>query len=135
MSQFLAFPKSLSSFLTWVFILMEVCDVGLVRTAWVAATMPILVAAVPCSGLASFHGAVLGFAKRGKITRSSSQGSLRDHSEQNDEYVIPPGDWFEIVSSPHCLAEMVIYTGLVVASGGTSHNLVSNLVLVAAETH
>ncbi|KAM1030562.1 hypothetical protein FF1_034405 [Malus domestica] len=52
---------------------MEVGVVGLLRTAWVAATMPILVAAVPCSGLASFHGAVLGFAKRGKITQSSSQ--------------------------------------------------------------
>ncbi|KAM1382077.1 hypothetical protein ACFX2F_034588 [Malus domestica] len=93
---------------------MEVGVVGLLRTAWVAATMPILVAAVPCSGLASFHGAVLGFAKRGKITQSSSQllhssttVTLRDHSEQNDEYVIPHGDWFEIVSSPHYLAEMV----------------------------
>lgn len=37
----------------------------------------------------------------------SSQGSLRDHTEQVDEYVIPHGDWFEIVSSPHYLAEIV----------------------------
>ncbi|KAG6653404.1 hypothetical protein CIPAW_05G074000 [Carya illinoinensis] len=45
-------------------------------------------------------------------------GSLRDHVEQVDEYVIPHGDWFEIVSSPHYLAEIVIYASLVVASGG-----------------
>ncbi|XP_018497776.2 polyprenol reductase 2-like [Pyrus x bretschneideri] len=70
------------------------------------------------------------------------QGSLRDHSEPNDEYVIPHGDWFEIVSSPHYLAEIVIYAGLVVASGGTDLTIwllfgfvVSNLVLAAAETH
>ncbi|KAB1224559.1 Polyprenol reductase 2 [Morella rubra] len=34
-------------------------------------------------------------------------GSLRDNVEQEDEYVIPHGDWFEIVSSPHYLAEIV----------------------------
>ncbi|CAN6686123.1 unnamed protein product [Malus baccata var. baccata] len=89
---------------------MEVGVVGLLRTAWVATTMPILVAAVPCSGLASFHGAVLGFAKRGKITQSSSQGSLRDHSEQNDEYVIPHGVQLSIGRSGNTL-------------GGTSRNL------------
>ncbi|KAM1763627.1 polyprenol reductase 2-like [Malus sylvestris] len=69
-------------------------------------------------------------------------GSLRENSEQNDEYVIPHGDWFEIVSSPHYLAEIVIYAGLVVASGGTDLTIwllfgfvVTNLVLAAAETH
>ncbi|XP_022741604.1 polyprenol reductase 2-like isoform X2 [Durio zibethinus] len=35
-------------------------------------------------------------------------GSLREHRDQTVEYVIPHGDWFEIVSSPHYLAEMVI---------------------------
>ncbi|KAH7517728.1 hypothetical protein FEM48_Zijuj09G0095100 [Ziziphus jujuba var. spinosa] len=45
-------------------------------------------------------------------------GSLRDHKEQTSEYVIPHGDWFQIVSSPHYLAEIVIYAGLVVASRG-----------------
>ena len=35
------------------------------------------------------------------------QGSLRDQTEQVDEYVIPRGDWFESVSSPHYLAEIV----------------------------
>lgn len=34
------------------------------------------------------------------------QGSLRE-SRQADEYVIPRGDWFEIVSSPHYLSEIV----------------------------
>ncbi|KAF9622227.1 hypothetical protein IFM89_030269 [Coptis chinensis] len=46
-------------------------------------------------------------------------GSLREHKEQTDGYVIPHGDWFEIVSCPHYLAEIVIYAGLLVASGGS----------------
>ncbi|KAG2705837.1 hypothetical protein I3843_05G065900 [Carya illinoinensis] len=69
-------------------------------------------------------------------------GSLRDHVEQVDEYVIPHGDWFEIVSSPHYLAEIVIYASLVVASGGADLTIwllfafvVANLVFAAAETH
>ncbi|KAG6711807.1 hypothetical protein I3842_05G072500 [Carya illinoinensis] len=69
-------------------------------------------------------------------------GSLRDHMEQVDEYVIPHGDWFEIVSSPHYLAEIVIYASLVVASGGADLTIwllyafvVANLVFAAAETH
>lgn len=36
------------------------------------------------------------------------QGSLREHAERVDDYVVPHGDWFEIVSSPHYLAEIVI---------------------------
>ncbi|KAJ0009748.1 hypothetical protein Pint_34815 [Pistacia integerrima] len=69
-------------------------------------------------------------------------GSLREQAEYNDEYVIPHGDWFEIVSSPHYLAEIVIYAGLLVASGGTDLTIwllfgfvVANLVFAAAETH
>ncbi|XP_012065490.1 polyprenol reductase 2 isoform X2 [Jatropha curcas] len=46
-------------------------------------------------------------------------GSLREDREQNEEYGIPRGDWFEIVSSPHYLAEMIIYLGMLIASGGT----------------
>ncbi|KAL5068910.1 hypothetical protein RYX36_019797 [Vicia faba] len=46
-------------------------------------------------------------------------GSLRD-SRHADEYVIPHGDWFEIVSSPHYLAEIVIYASFVVATGGSN---------------
>nr|XP_011458301.1 PREDICTED: polyprenol reductase 2-like [Fragaria vesca subsp. vesca] len=45
-------------------------------------------------------------------------GSLRKNRTQNDSYMIPYGDWFELVSSPHFLAEIVIYVGFVVASGG-----------------
>lgn len=68
-------------------------------------------------------------------------GSLREHAEQIDDYVIPHGDWFEIVSCPHYLAEIVIYAGLLVASGGTDITIwllfafvVANLVFAAAET-
>ncbi|KAM3695455.1 hypothetical protein ACJW30_07G131000 [Castanea mollissima] len=69
-------------------------------------------------------------------------GSLRDQTEQVDEYVIPHGDWFESVSSPHYLAEIVIYAGLLVASGGADLTIwllfgfvVANLAFAAAETH
>lgn len=69
-------------------------------------------------------------------------GSLRESPEQADEYVIPDGDWFDYVSSPHYLAEIVIYAGLLVASGGTDLTIwllfgfvVANLVFAAAETH
>ncbi|OMO74423.1 hypothetical protein CCACVL1_16748 [Corchorus capsularis] len=67
--------------------------------------------------------------------------SLRAHSEQVDDYVIPTGDWFELVSSPHYLAEIVLYAGLVIASGGDLTVwllflfVVANLGFAAAETH
>ncbi|XXG86105.1 hypothetical protein AAC387_Pa11g1065 [Persea americana] len=68
-------------------------------------------------------------------------GSLRERKEQVDEYTIPHGDWFEIVSCPHYLAEIVIYAGLLIASGGSDITVwllfgfvVSNLVFAAAET-
>ncbi|WCJ32580.1 Polyprenol reductase 2 [Euphorbia peplus] len=69
-------------------------------------------------------------------------GLLREQREQNDGYVIPHGDWFELVSSPHYLAEIVIYLGLLVVSGGTDFIIwllflfvVANLTFAAAETH
>lgn len=68
-------------------------------------------------------------------------GSLRENTEQANEYLIPHGDWFEIVSSPHYLAEIVIYAGFVVASGFADLTVwllfgfvVTNLVFAAAET-
>ncbi|KAJ0254421.1 Polyprenol reductase 2 [Hirschfeldia incana] len=69
-------------------------------------------------------------------------GSLREAPSQAKEYIIPHGDWFEIVSSPHYLAEIVLYAGLVIASGGTDITIwlllgfvVGNLTLAAGETH
>ncbi|KAL5791084.1 hypothetical protein ACOSQ2_005972 [Xanthoceras sorbifolium] len=69
-------------------------------------------------------------------------GSLREHPKQINEYVIPFGDWFELVSSPHYLAEIVIYAGLLVASGGADLTIwllfgfvVANLAFAAADTH
>lgn len=68
-------------------------------------------------------------------------GSIRERKDQTDEYEIPHGDWFDLVSSPHYLAEMVIYAGLVIASGGTDLTIwlllvfvVANLAFAAAET-
>ncbi|KAK7257996.1 hypothetical protein RIF29_32369 [Crotalaria pallida] len=68
-------------------------------------------------------------------------GSLRD-SRQAEEYVIPRGDWFELVSSPHYLSEIVIYASFVIATGGTNLTIwlvfvfvVANLTFAAVETH
>lgn len=67
-------------------------------------------------------------------------GSLRERNKLV-EYAIPYGDWFEYVSSPHYLAEIVIYLGLLVTSGFTDFTIwlllgfvVANLLLAAAET-
>ncbi|KAL5855990.1 hypothetical protein ACOSQ4_005792 [Xanthoceras sorbifolium] len=205
---------------------MEVWLVGLVRAAWIAATLPILIALIPSSSLKKVHEALMGIAKRGKTMHPSSNVSgslcsinygnfseisyyalaplslcctlapevfkfaaeqmaafefewwefvnplvklgwlqwigaaiflwgwihqhhchvilvsLREHPKQINEYVIPFGDWFELVSSPHYLAEIVIYAGLLVASGGADLTIwllfgfvVANLAFAAADTH
>ncbi|KAJ0428476.1 putative polyprenol reductase [Helianthus annuus] len=69
-------------------------------------------------------------------------GSLRNKPENLNEYAIPHGDWFEYVSSAHYTAEIVIYGGLLVASGGRDLSLwllfafvVANLGFVATLTH
>lgn len=51
---------------------MESWLAGLLRAAWVAGILPLIIASLPSSRLNSFHGALLGFAKRGKIMQSSS---------------------------------------------------------------
>ncbi|CAG7900865.1 unnamed protein product, partial [Brassica rapa] len=69
-------------------------------------------------------------------------GSFRENPSQAKEYIIPHGDWVEIVSSPHYLAEIVLYLGLLIASGGTEITIwllhgfvIGNLTLAAGETH
>lgn len=32
---------------------------------------------------------------------------MRENREHSDDYVVPDGDWFQYVSSPHYLAEIV----------------------------
>lgn len=67
-------------------------------------------------------------------------GCLRDQRGA-DEYIIPEGDWFEYVSCPHYLSEIVIYAGMLLASGAFDLTVwllfffvVSNLIFAAAET-
>ncbi|KAL3539036.1 hypothetical protein ACH5RR_002402 [Cinchona calisaya] len=69
-------------------------------------------------------------------------GLARENSDQIDDYVIPYGDWFKYVSSPHYLAEIVMYGGLLVGSGCSDMTMwllfafvVANLAFAAAETH
>ncbi|MQL87831.1 hypothetical protein Taro_020389 [Colocasia esculenta] len=68
-------------------------------------------------------------------------GTLRKQTG-GEEYVVPHGDWFELVSCAHYLAEIVIYAGILMASGGLDATVwllfafvVTNLVFAAAETH
>lgn len=70
---------------------MEVGVVELVRTGWIAGTLPILIASLPLSCLNSFHDIVLGFAKRGKILQSSSSkvrlSVCKSHHDRQDSFV------------------------------------------------
>ncbi|RVW51719.1 Polyprenol reductase 2 [Vitis vinifera] len=52
---------------------MEVGLAWLLRAAWIAGTLPILVASIPSSRLSPVHGVLSGFASRGKTLQSSSQ--------------------------------------------------------------
>ncbi|CAE6138068.1 unnamed protein product [Arabidopsis arenosa] len=69
-------------------------------------------------------------------------GSLRENRSQAKEYIIPYGDWFGVVSCPHFLAEIGLYAGLLIASGGTDITIwllfgfvAANLTYAAGETH
>lgn len=70
-------------------------------------------------------------------------GSLRTgKQEETNEYAIPYGDWFEIVSCPHYLAEIVIYAGILIATGCSDLTVwllfgyvVANLTFAATEMH
>ncbi|CAA2940387.1 polyprenol reductase 2 [Olea europaea subsp. europaea] len=69
-------------------------------------------------------------------------GSLRENEEKDEDYSIPNGDWFKYISSPHYLAEIVIYAGIVIASGCSDVTIwllfvfaVANLAFAAKETH
>eukprot|EP00249_Psilotum_nudum_P019378 c27222_g1_i4 orf=305-1270(+) len=67
----------------------------------------------------------------------------KDKSKGNHAtgYMVPYGDWFDCVSSAHYLAEIVMYLGLVIATGGQLTVwllftfVVFNLSVAAVETH
>ncbi|KAI4320639.1 hypothetical protein MLD38_034097 [Melastoma candidum] len=79
------------------------------------------------------------------------RGSFRKNGARSNKDMIPYGDWFKIVSCPHCLAEIVIYVGLFVASGASDVTVFlllifvrvasgvrwpdANLTFAASETH
>ncbi|RZR76825.1 hypothetical protein BHM03_00001712, partial [Ensete ventricosum] len=136
---------------------------ALLRLAWLAATVPILVVSLPIRPVGFLHRMIMGsFRMLIKIKSDFCYivaycpvwaGSLRENKGA-DEYVIPYGDWFRYVSCPHYLAEIVIliiYFGILVASGGSDITIwllfmfvvclselnlsVSNLTFAAAETH
>lgn len=48
------------------------------------------------------------------------RNSSRTSEAINGKYFLPQGFWFELVSSPHYFAEILIYLGLNIVSGGGS---------------
>jgi len=58
---------------------MDVWIVGLLRTGWIAGTLPILIASLPCSHLRPFHQILLVSAGRGKIIQTSSRFGVCMH--------------------------------------------------------
>ncbi|KAG0586874.1 hypothetical protein KC19_2G123900 [Ceratodon purpureus] len=82
---------------------------------------------------------------RAKKVRTGIEAVLKPYSTDKkkvDRYEIPQGSWFEWVSCAHYLAEIVLYAGIVIASGGNNLNIwlfyswvVLNLTLAASETH
>ncbi|KAK6946354.1 hypothetical protein RJ641_013898, partial [Dillenia turbinata] len=58
-----------------------ICDndkvwiVWLLKAAWIAGTLPIVIASLPFSKLTSFHGLLLDFAKGGKIMNEIVSGA------------------------------------------------------------
>eukprot|EP00899_Mesostigma_viride_P009290 jgi/Mesvir1/18362/Mv25077-RA.2 len=67
----------------------------------------------------------------------------RETCDVNGGYHIPRGDWFELVSCPHYLAEVVVYLGLLLVAGASTAVtawllllwVVANLTLGAVQTH
>ena len=67
-------------------------------------------------------------------------GRLHTHKTH---YAVPRGDWFEVVSSPHYLAECVLYAGLALVAGARAFPRLApmlaavgaNLALAARRTH
>ncbi len=67
--------------------------------------------------------------------------NLRNNKNKTSGYSIPYSDWFDYVSCPHYLAEIVIYTSLWIFTGFKLSStlvllfVICNLVYSATETH
>ncbi len=68
---------------------------------------------------------------------------LHTNKTNKTHYAVPRGDWFEVVSSPHYLAECVLYAGLALVAGARAFPRLApmlaavgaNLALAARRTH
>jgi 3-oxo-5-alpha-steroid 4-dehydrogenase 3 len=77
---------------------------------------------------------------------NTSSSQIRDVGRlytNKTHYAVPRGDWFEMVSSPHYLAECVLYAGLALVAGARAFPRLApmlaavgaNLALAARRTH
>lgn len=55
---------------------MEVLLIQLLKLAWIAGTLPIIIASIPIPMLSWLRKTLLGFARRGKIMHSSSSSQV-----------------------------------------------------------
>lgn len=87
---------------------------------------------------------------QGGADKLRRRGTAKDATKTRDglvdaptgRYGLPKGDWFEYVSSPHYLAEILIYVAFVMLDGSRSLSLwlilafvIANLVRSALQTH
>lgn len=59
---------------------------------------------------------------------------LRNDISKHDSHLLPNGDWFKYVSSPHYLAEIVIYVGIAIMVSSHTGKLHLSLYLMIAFT-
>jgi len=86
------------------------------------------------------------YSKRSRRRRADSsvghgdRNSARSADDNGSHYSVPYGDWFRHVSSPHYLAEILIYAAFVIVSETATQILcfvwvASNLCITAHKTH
>ena len=81
--------------------------------------------------------------RRNTSNTSSRRDVDRRLHTRKTHYAVPRGDWFEVVSSPHYLAECVLYAGLALVAGARAFPRLApmlaavgaNLALAARRTH
>ena len=95
------------------------------------------------SGTRLYSGTKLDTSNQSNTSSSQTRDVGRRLNTNKTHYAVPRGDWFEVVSSPHYLAECVLYAGLALVAGARAFPRLApmlaavgaNLALAARRTH